>query len=149
MAVRTRYTRSTRRAVVSRSSRPTFSRQPRPKAVTADVATTAGRWLVWSQSSGAVGDLPTTRDEDLEREVGFGYAGPNRKRRAHPAAGSSLFLAVQPGRDPGAGACARSVSRTTAVGRLLIGRVARSASGCAALAALRSNPGMPKSATPW
>jgi hypothetical protein len=40
------------------------------------------------------GGLPAPRDQDLELEVGFCYAGSNRKRRAHPAAGSWLLLVV-------------------------------------------------------
>jgi hypothetical protein len=64
-------------------------RYPRcPKAVAVDVATTAGRWLVRSQSSGAISDLPATRDEDLEPELGFCSVGSNRKRHARPIAGS-------------------------------------------------------------
>ena len=39
-------------------------------------------WLVWSQSSSTVGDLPATRDQDLEPDVGSCSAGSNRKRRA-------------------------------------------------------------------
>ena len=59
-----------------------------PKAVAVDAATTAGRWLVWSPSSRAVGDLSATGDQGLEPEAGSCPAGSNRKRRAHPAARS-------------------------------------------------------------
>ena len=37
---------------------------------------------------GQIGELPATRDQDLEREVGSCSASSNRKRRAHPVAGS-------------------------------------------------------------
>jgi hypothetical protein len=44
--------------------------------------------FVWSQSSSTVGDLPATRGQDLEPDVGSCSAGSNGKRRAHPAARS-------------------------------------------------------------
>src|ERR1035438_1479208 len=50
-------------------------------------------WLLWSPSRSAVDDLPDTRS-NLEPEVGSCSVGSNRKRRAHPAAGSWLSLVV-------------------------------------------------------
>jgi hypothetical protein len=58
-----------------------------PRGVAVDVPTTAGRWLVWSQSSSAV-DLPATRDQDLGPDVGSCSAGSNPNRRTHQAASS-------------------------------------------------------------
>jgi hypothetical protein len=61
--------------------------------VAVDLAITAGRWLVWSQSSSAVGDLPTTRDEISSPRSAS--APPVRTEAA--GASSSRFVVV-PGR---------------------------------------------------
>ena len=71
-----------------------------PTAVALSGARASTPWLVWSRAAARSATCPPRGGQDLEPEVGFRFASSNRKRRAHPVAGSSGVTGRRPQRQP-------------------------------------------------